>query len=227
MVRRWSYINAVNEIPVLEMRKIRVGSMDTIVNSLMYLRRDFPKNTHNYRKGWARRKHSNDLIFLSNIMTIWAKEYRFYKNYNRATFYQHFFKNTYLSFNLNIQTSLPSRHTRAGVAAVGSGWTYALMKYFMRQGYLARFHPFLAFKGVSWSYASYLVPYNKSNAELYKSGVHVPFLASTYRANVALNLTPELRYSPLTLLSLISQVNTAWYTALYSLLVKLFWFRCL
>ena len=160
-------------------------------------------------------------------MIVWAKEFRFYRNYNRSTVYQHFFRNTYLSFNLTIRPNLSSRHTRAGVSAVGSGWTYATMNYFMRRGSWVRSYPFLAFSGVSWSYASFQVPYSASSAELYKSGVHVPLLASTYGANAALTLTTELGYSPLTLLTLLTQLNTSWYVALYSLLVKLFWFRCI
>lgn len=201
--------------------------MDAIVNSLMYLRRDVPVKTLNYRKGWARRKHSNDLVFLSNIMIIWAKEFRFYRNYNRSLTYQNFFRNTYLSFNLNISTILPARHTRAGVAAVGAGWTYTLLRYFEKKGHFYRSPVFNAHSGVSWAYTSYNMAFTKKNSEKFRSGVYVPLLATNYSSSTAVDSTSTLSYSPLTILAPIVQYHTAWLTALYATLVKLFLFRCI
>lgn len=225
MVRRWSYINDLNFLPSQDIYKVRVGTMDVVVNARMYLRRDYPSSTLNYRKGWARRKHTNDLLFLSNIMIVWAKEYRFYRNYNRSLFYQNFFRNTYLSFNLHMSKHITTRYTKANVSAVGSGWNASLGSYFLNQGFSSRYNTTHLLSGFNWSYASFIKSYTKSNVESYQPGTHFPFLCLGEGVNSPLAFEDSGRYSSLSLFSVIEKLYWSWLTSLYGILVKLFWFR--
>lgn len=155
MVRRWSHINQLKSLPSLADKKIRIGSSDSIVNSLMYLRKDFAVATTARRKGWARRVHLNNLLSISNILIVWAREYRFYRNYNRSAHYQFFSKYTYLSFNLMFSKSLTSRYSRANVGSLGSGVSKRLVKYFSRSFVHSRLGFLSNYRSSSWSVASF------------------------------------------------------------------------
>ena len=133
MIRRWSYINNLNAVTKRHTFNIKYASLDVILNTLMYLRRDFPVASQSFRKNWTRRKHTNDTFFLANIMISWAKEYRFYKNYNRMIQYQYFFPNTYLSINLVIQKGQNTDFSKYETLATGSAITLKLTKFFQNK----------------------------------------------------------------------------------------------
>ena len=171
MVRRWSYINQLNHVSSNTRFKIRFSSSDVIVNFLMYLRRDYPVASQTFRKNWARRKHANQFLFMSNVLVSWAKEYRFFRNYNRMLHHQFLFKNTYLAINVVIQWAPESEHSRHDNAVVGSAITRKSMKYFANMFLSTRFSTFERARETGWSYASYLEPYDTAHA----SHLNAPF----------------------------------------------------
>ena len=73
-------------------------------------------------------------------MIVWAREYRFYKNYNRSVQNQWYFLNTYMSANLTLSRALVTRYSKGNVAAVGSGVSLKLVRYFSRQSRSTRLY---------------------------------------------------------------------------------------
>ena len=108
MVRRWSYINSLNSFDPVDCYVAHKSAFDTIINSTMYLRKDFTLVTELRRRRWARRKHLHTWIPLMNILHNWASMYRFYKNYLKTTLNQLLFKNSFVALNLlRSRNSLP------------------------------------------------------------------------------------------------------------------------
>ena len=204
MIRRWSYINNINSLTRTNSFSIQAASLDVVLNTLMYLRKDFPLSSQAFRKNWARRKHLNSLPFLANIMINWAKEYRFYKNYNRSLTYQYFFKNTYLSINLIIQKKSNSTHLARDTSALGSSITRRLVKFFQNLFFLTRFHAFPHFKNSSWSYASFIEVFNEKNT-LQSNASHTPaYLPSlTNNSLLAINVQNDKSFFTKTLFKVI------------------------
>jgi len=100
MIRRWSYINSVNNSHMANYDIGRKSAFDVNMNSTMYLHRDYALSTHIPRHRWARRKHLYNWIQLANIMKDWAKVYRFYRKYTKFITNQYFTKNSLTAFNL-------------------------------------------------------------------------------------------------------------------------------
>jgi hypothetical protein len=184
MVRRWSYINHINNIHPQSSRvyAIEASAKDAILNVIMYLRCDFPFSSKSFRKNWTRRKYANQKLFLTNVMINWAKEYRFYKNYNRMLHYQFLFKNTYLSVNLLINRSYSSEKTKFDVAVVGSSITRRLMTFFTKRFFCTRFSNLLYWPNTSWSYASYDQVFN-DNDTTHSNAPYTPMYHLTFKDN--------------------------------------------
>ena len=223
MIRRWSYINTLNNLPSLDIKKIRISSSDAIVNSLMYLRREFPIQTRARRKSWARRIHTNDLLTLSNVMIIWAKEYRFFRNYNRSVTYQFFSKNTYLSFNLTFSKPLLARYSKSNVSSLGSSIPKNLIHYFRRSFVRSRLEYLLVYRNHSWSLASF--PSSISSEKEPQLSTHHPFAVTDTHSLIPVNTIKSDSGLIAATLALTARVFTAWVIALYGVLVKLFLFR--
>lgn len=222
MVRRWSYINQLNVLHSREIRATRIGSSNTLINSLMFLRRRFMVLTKANRKGWARRIHTNDLMFLTNVLIGWAKEYRFYRNYLRSTHYQFFSKNTYLTLNLTLSKSLLFRYSKSNVSGLGSGLHRRTIRYFMnfhtfsRMGFLARFYNYC------WSVTSFPLHFSQGK-ELFNSTLHYPY-ASVLGCSALgpTSTSPSAEFSLIGVLNIPYRLHQAWLVALYSFLVKIF-----
>lgn len=223
MVRRWSHINQLKSLPSLADKKIRIGSSDSIINSLMYLRKDFAAVTTARRKGWARRVHINDLLSTSNVLIVWAREYRFYRNYNRSIFYQFFSKYTYLSFNLMFSKSLTSRYSRANVGSLGSGVSKRLVNYFSRSFVYSRLGFLSDYRSSSWSVASF--GDRMTGAKDTNLGLHYPVSVISPNSLSPLGAqTGAVRVLQL-LSSLPLDLLRRWSTDLYASLVKLFYLK--
>ena len=183
MVRRWSYINNLNALHKRHTFNIKFASLDVVLNTLMYLRRDFPVASQSFRKNWTRRKHMNSTFFLANIMISWAKEYRFYKNYNKMTQYQYFFPNTYLGINLVIQKGTNSDFSKHELNALGSSMTLKVMRFFRNQFIFTRFKSLMFFPNSSWSYSSFPDPFDENNSKQFYAPhtplYYVPFSTQT------------------------------------------------
>lgn len=130
MVRRWSYINQMNNAHLSGFRLVRKGAFDVNMNSTMYLRKSYALSTKNPRHRWARRKHLYNWIPLANVLKDWAKTYRFYRKYNKFVFNQYFTKNSLLSFNLvSSLNSIPCLH-KGSENVVAAPVTRRTLQYF-------------------------------------------------------------------------------------------------
>ena len=116
-------------------------------------------------------------------MISWAKEYRFYKNYNKMTQYQYFFPNTYLSINLVIQKGLNSDFAKYELNALGSSMTLKVMRFFRNQFMFTRFKSLMFFPNSSWSYSSFPEPFDETNSKQFYAPhtplYYIPFSTQT------------------------------------------------
>lgn len=221
MIRRWSYINHLNVFNRRELRSNRIGSSNALVNSLMFLRRRFPVITKANRKSWARRVHTNDLTYMVNVLIAWAKEYRFYRNYNRSSHYQFFSLNTYLSFNLTLSSSLVSRYSKHNVSSLGSGVHKRTLRYFSRNYSTSRMGFLLSFRNHSWSFASFSLGFS-SSSEVFASSIHQPYaITLPNKSLVPVVFSDTYVKDTLSLLALPLMLSQLWVTSLYGILIKL------
>ena len=229
MVRRWSYINNLNSVNSLKTYRARASSLDAILNVIMYLRQDFPVFSNAYRKNWARRKHANQALFLTNVMINWAKEYRFYKNYNRMIQRQFFFKNTYLAVNLVIQKGPHSERTKHEHGVVGSSMTHRTMGFFQRKFAPTRFQSLLKLSASTWSYASYNLPYD-INIHRHANAPYTPLFYVPFNTQVTVplentTLKTQAVASVMQLFQLTEQLIRLKLIEFYSLSIKLLLFK--
>jgi hypothetical protein len=230
MVRRWSYINHINTtfLRSSKMYAVEASAKDAILNVIMYLRCDFPFASKSFRKNWTRRKYANQRLFLTNVMINWAKEYRFYKNYNRMLHHQFLFKNTYLSINLIINKSYTSERTKYDVAVIGSSITRRIMDFFTKRFFDTRFSNLMYWPNTSWSYASYITPFDEdNNTHLnapYTPLYYIPFKENVYTPliyqNLLMNRLDVLRNVNNLVLKWVQSIVTTYYNSM----VKILWF---
>ena len=100
MVRRWSYINAINSSYAYRFDSKRQSTFSVTVKSTMYFRKPYSVPTVLSRRRWARRKHLYSWLPLSNIIKSWAQTYRFMRNYLKSVMRSHLFRSSFIAFNL-------------------------------------------------------------------------------------------------------------------------------
>ena len=125
MVRRWSYINAVNCGDNYSFRAPRRGAFNTTMNTTMYLKRFYKPDTRITRNQWARRKHITNWLSYSNVLRDWAASYRFHRNHGKLTYFHFFTNSTFLAFNVVSATG--------SVPALGGGSEHLITGSFTRQ----------------------------------------------------------------------------------------------
>ena len=111
MVRRWSYINDINNALFIRnnlktkttLNALRVSTFKatTYYWETLY----FANITSITRKSYYRRKHINTLIFYQNMISSWSKDYLFFRKYSKSIFNLNFEKYNYLSQNLFLSKS--------------------------------------------------------------------------------------------------------------------------
>ena len=99
------------------------------------------------------------------------------------TQYQYFFSNTYLSVNLVIQKGSNSDFSKYELNALGSSMTLKVMRFFRNQFIFTRFKSLMFFPNSSWSYSSFLEPFDENNSKQFYAPhtplYHIPFSAQT------------------------------------------------
>jgi hypothetical protein len=111
MVRRWSYINMLNDVRVSAFVNARQAAFNTTMNTSMYLRKLYTPSTTLVRRRWSRRRHLHNWLCNANILKDWARGYRFYRTYNSFVFNQHFTRTSFIAFNLiSAKNSIPCLH---------------------------------------------------------------------------------------------------------------------
>ena len=119
MVRRWSYLNQLNLQSVLINSKythsLKVGSFqETFLTTTYYKNVIYTPNvTKLTRKAFFRRRHLNTWLTYQVILTMWAKEYLFFRKYMRFLNSLYFYKNNYLTYNLFVFQNTPVSDIRS------------------------------------------------------------------------------------------------------------------
>lgn len=100
MVRRWSYLNRINRSFYDEHTDLDFVHHEGTFRATTYYRRKFGSITKLSRRSWSRRKHLHNWLVYQNVFTDWARDYLFFRKYNRFIIALHVFKNSYLIYNL-------------------------------------------------------------------------------------------------------------------------------
>lgn len=117
MVRRWSYLNAINNS--FESRDslnvlVQVFQQTTFKATTYYRKPLYnPRITKLTRKNFYRRRHLNNWIVYQNIITLWAKEYLFFRKYSRTLLSIFFYKTSFLTYNCLIHSRLTTDELRS------------------------------------------------------------------------------------------------------------------
>lgn len=132
MVRRWSYINEINNLNSCSLRNGRLGAFDSTFRSVTYWRKPFFFSTKLLRRRWTRRKHLYSWLAISNVIKDWALTYRFQRNFLKSVFYQHVSTNSFFAFNLlSAKNSIPALHKGSELVVLSSS-TRRILTYFTR-----------------------------------------------------------------------------------------------
>lgn len=102
MVRRWSYLNKINQTRYKWREDLTLKTAHQIVSfrATTYYRKPFITITKFKRRNWSRRKHLTNWLVYQNIMVDWSTDYLFMRRYNRFVIALRIFKYSYLIFNL-------------------------------------------------------------------------------------------------------------------------------
>ena len=117
MVRRWSYLNTINHS--FESRDalnvlVQVFQQTTFKATTYYRKPLYnPRITKLTRKNFYRRRHLNNWIVYQNIITLWAKEYLFFRKYSRTLLSIFFYKTSFLAYNCLIHLRLTTDELRS------------------------------------------------------------------------------------------------------------------
>lgn len=119
MVRRWSYLNKINLQSVFinsqNSQSLKIGSFQETFLTTTYYKNSIysPSVTKLTRKAFFRRRHLNTWLTYQVILTMWAKEYLFFRRYMRFLNSLYFYKNNYLTYNLFVFQNTPVSDVRS------------------------------------------------------------------------------------------------------------------
>ena len=223
MIRRWSYLNKVNRLTRRVESNYLQGQSDHLMNTFMWLHnQEFPTTSYVFRTSWARRRHAHNWLYITNIMITWAREYRFYRNYNRAIGYQFFTKNSYLAANIvSLRTQLSTR-SRSDSLAINSSLNNKVITYFIKRMYSTRLNFLLSFPALTLNYASFLTVYDH-DSEACKKIPQFPVLQQESN-NTFVSLGENTKSSQLLLIKVLQLTNSylnSLVVTYYSSLIKL------
>ena len=164
MVRRWSYINTVNVFYNPKFDTHRQAAFGATVRATMYFRGEYTVPTSLTRSRWARRKHLNGWLVMSNIVKSWAQVYRFNRNHLKGVLRQHFSSATFIAFNvISVKNSIPYLH-KGSESLVVSSFPKKILRYFTKFAN-PRFRFLLSIKNVNLSLVS--LPHSDYDIETY------------------------------------------------------------
>lgn len=117
MVRRWSYLNTINQsFESRDSLNILVQVFQqTTFKATTYYRKPLYNSliTKLTRKNFYRRRHLNNWIVYQNIITLWAKEYLFFRKYSRTLLSIFLYKTSFLTYNCLIHSRLTTDQLRS------------------------------------------------------------------------------------------------------------------
>ena len=185
MVRRWSYINLLNQPITQNFMTSWHSSFEATVNAYMYLRKPFYPATKLTRRRWARRRHLTNWIALSTVMSNWASSYLFYRQVEKSIYAQLLTKHSYVALSiLNFKNSIPALHKNTEKVLASS----VIKKVFTYYTHFSspRLKFLQAFKFTNLTFVSLFGSAHTSKASLpsflAESPTAVPFLVDNYES---------------------------------------------
>ena len=154
MVRRWSYLNQVNDFFLTSNFKIlNFVHHEETFRATTYYRKKISYISRLSRRSWSRRKHLHSWLIYQNIFTDWAKDYSFFRQYNRFIINYHVFKNSYLVHNLLVYQATSITEFPGSEKFLTSHLVHRTVQYFSRLNptFYARFK---TFPNVSWMFVT-------------------------------------------------------------------------
>lgn len=155
MVRRWSYLNQINQNRYKWREDTTLKTAHQIVSfrATTYYRKPFIVITKFKRRSWSRRKHLTNWLVYQNIIVDWSADYLFMRRYNRFVIALRIFKYSYLIFNLLVfQTSTVSEFSGAEVISVAN--TIKRVRLYSSRLNSSSWNNFNYYQNVSWLYAT-------------------------------------------------------------------------
>lgn len=229
MVRRWSYLNNINN---LTSNKIFVNTksnnlllkvfQQTTFKATTYYRKPIynPLVTKITRKNFYRRRHLNNWLVYQNILTLWAKEYLFFRKYSRTLLSLFFYKNNFLIYNALIHSNTSVDNLRG---YENSHMTHVVkaVKFFCKSKHTTLFPFFTTFKCFSINWIS------TSNLNLFTNPKALTSWDPLYTVTTdTLLAKPQTPVTDL-ILPLLFQLNyrqhLSYYTEVYKLFIFLTW----
>ena len=229
MVRRWSYLNNINN---LASDKIFVNTKNnnlllkvfqqTTFKATTYYRKPIynPLVTKITRKNFYRRRHLNNWLVYQNILTLWSKEYLFFRKYSRTLLSLFFYKNNFLIYNALIHSNTSVDSLRG---YENSHMTHVVkaVKFFCRAKTTALFPFFTTLKCFSFNWIS------TPRVNLFQNPKTQSGWDSLYTVTTDSLLAKPNHPVMDTILPLMFQLNhrqqLVYYTELYKLFIFLTW----
>lgn len=162
MVRRWSYLNQLNtntKVTIVDNTDHNLTLLkvfqQTAFKATTYYRKPLynPSITKITRKNFYRRRHLNNWLVYQNILTLWAKEYLFFRKYSRTLMSLFFYKNNFLMYNILVHTNSSINDLR-GYEGVHMTHVVKSLKFFLKNNTSLLFPFFTSFKNFSLSWFS-------------------------------------------------------------------------
>lgn len=153
MVRRWSYLNLINNTFSSEHKGLAFAHHFATFKATTYYRKSIHRITKLSRRAWSRRKHLHNWLVYQNLLANWSQDYLFFRKYSRFVMTLHLFKNSYLTYNLLVF----KRSTATSFLGSENVVVSSIIKRVIR--YSSRLSPttysfFKNYKNVSWLYVT-------------------------------------------------------------------------
>jgi hypothetical protein len=153
MVRRWSYLNLINNTFSAEHKGLAFAHHFATFKATTYYRKSIYRITKLSRRAWSRRKHLHNWLVYQNLLANWSQDYLFFRKYSRFVISLHLFKNSYLTYNLLIFKRSTSTNFLGSESVVVSSIIKRVIRYSSRLNPVT-YSFFRSYKNVPWLYVT-------------------------------------------------------------------------
>jgi|LauGreDrversion4_2_1035121.scaffolds.fasta_scaffold12848_5 hypothetical protein len=153
MVRRWSYVNTVNNNFYSKFQDLNFAHFETSFKANIFYKKNINVLSKLTRKSWARRKHLNNWLIYQNIFSNWSNEYLFFKQYSKHIFNLNFFRNSFLTYNYNILKKSNSLYIKDTENWISNSFISRISNYSSKLGFKS-YQFFSKFKHNAWFFIS-------------------------------------------------------------------------
>lgn len=153
MVRRWSYLNLINNTFSSEHKGLAFAHHFATFKATTYYRKSIHRITKLSRRAWSRRKHLHNWLVYQNLLANWSQDYLFFRKYSRFVMTLHLFKNSYLTYNLLVFKRSTATSFLGSENVVVSSIIRRVIRYSSRLNHTL-YSFFKNYRGVSWLYVT-------------------------------------------------------------------------